>query len=230
MTEEAPQRTHPLREVFPARRWVVRAGAPWRLLPHDFPPWEAVSQQTQRWLKAGVFEAVVEDRRTLLRMAGGRDGHPSAVVLDSRTLQSTPASGARAGYEGATRRTGSKVHLAVETWGHLLGLRVTAGHEQDREQVAQLAEHIQAVTGDRVEVAFVDQAYTGEATAQAAADHGLRLKVIKLPQAKHGFVLLPRRWVVERSFAWRPACGASPGMMSAWPTPWLDFITASSPS
>jgi transposase len=202
MTEEAPQRTHSLREVFNGLRWMARAGAPWRLLPNDLPPWEAVYQQTQRWLKAGVFETVVHDLRVLLRLADGRTAQPSATILDSRTLQSSPESGHRAGDDGAKRKRGSKVHLAVDTLGHLLALHVTPAHEQDRAQVAQVAEQLQEVTGESVAVAFVDQGYTGDQPAQEAAAHGIHLEVVKLPEAKNGFVLLPRRWVVERSFAW----------------------------
>ncbi len=117
-------------------------------------------------------------------------------------LQSTPESGARAGYDGHKRRKGSKVHLAVDTLGQLLAVLVTPANEQDRAQVAALAEQIQEVTGESVEVAFVDQGYTGEQAAADAEAHGIRLEVVKLPTAKRGFVLLPRRWVVERSFAW----------------------------
>jgi transposase len=202
MTEEAPQREHELREVFNGLRWIVRTGAPWRMMPHDLPPWAAVYQQTQRWLKAGVFEAIVADLPGVLRLAEGRNEQPSATLLESRTVQSSPESGHRAGYDGAKRRKGSKVHLAVETLGHLLALHVTPANEQDRAQVAHLAEQVQEATGDSVEVAFVDEGYTGEQAATDAAAHGIRLEVIKLPEAKHGFVLLPRRWVVERSFAW----------------------------
>jgi transposase len=202
MTEDAPQRTHSLREVFNGLRWLARAGASWRLMPHDLPPWEVVYQQTQRWLRAGVFEAIVHDLRELLRAAAGRKPQPTAAVLDSRTLQSTPESGARAAYDGAKRRKGSKVHAAVDTLGHLLALHVTAADEQDRAQVAELAEQVQAATGETVELAFVDQGYTGESAAQQAEAHGIRLEVVRLPEAKRGFVLLPRRWVVERSFAW----------------------------
>jgi transposase len=202
MTEDAPQRTHTLREVFNGLRWIVRAGAPWRMLPNDLPPWEAVYQQTLRWLKAGVFAAIVHDLRTLLRLAEGRAAQPSAAILDSRTLQSTPESGARAGYDGAKRKRGSKVHMAVDTLGHLLALHVTPADAQDRAQVAQLAEQVQDATGATVELAFVDQGYTGTRPAQAAAAHGIHLEVVKLPDAKKGFVLLPRRWVVERSFGW----------------------------
>lgn len=202
MDLEAPQRTHGLREIFNGLRWMVRAGAAWRMMPHDLPPWAAVYQQTQRWLKAGVFEAIVHDLRALLRLAQGRKANPSATILDSRTLQSTPESGQRAGYDGAKRKKGSKVHLAVDTLGHLLSLVVTPANEQDRAQVQQLATKVQQVTGESVELAFVDQGYTGEQPAEAAAACGIRLEVVKLPQGKSGFVLLPRRWVVERSFAW----------------------------
>jgi transposase len=202
MTEDAPQREYSLREVFNGLRWLIRAGAAWRMMPNDLPPWASVYQQTQRWLKAGVFEAMVHDLRAILRLAEGRRDQPSAIILDSRTLQSTPESGSRAGYDGAKRKRGSKVHIAVDTLGHLLALHVTPANEQDRAQVECLAAQVQAVTGDTVEVAFVDQGYTGEHPAQAAQAHGIQLEVVRLPGAKKGFVLLPRRWVVERSFAW----------------------------
>jgi transposase len=202
MTEDAPQRDYPLREVFNGLRWVVRTGAPWRWLPHDLPPWQAVYQQSQRWIKAGVFESLVYDLRAVLRIAEGRKESPTAAIIDSRTLQSTPESGRRAGYDGAKRRKGSKVHLAVDTLGHLLALCVTAADEQDRAQVSELAKRVQEETGETVEIAYVDQGYTGENAADAAGEHGIKLEVVKLPTAKRGFVLLPRRWVVERSFGW----------------------------
>jgi len=199
---DAPQRVHDLREVFDALRWIVRSGAPWRMLPHDFPPWEAVYQQTQRWLAAGVFEAMVHDLREVLRLAQGRASGPTAAILDSRTLRSTPESGHRAGYDGAKRKKGSKLHAAVDTLGHLLALRVTPATEQDRGQVEALARAVQEATGESVELAYVDRGYTGEQPAEQAEAHGIRLEVVKHPGSRRGFVLLPRRWVVERSFAW----------------------------
>lgn len=202
MDEKAPQRQYPLRELFDGLRYMVKSGMPWRYLPHDFPPWTAVYQQTRRWLAAGVFDAIANDLRAVLRIAESRNEQPSAAILDSRRLQSTPESGARGGYDGAKKRKGSKVHAAVDTLGHLLALHVTPANEQDREQVAALAEAVQQVTGDAVEVAFVDQAYTGEQAADDAQRHGIRLEVIKHAEPKRGFVLLPRRWVVERSFGW----------------------------
>jgi transposase len=199
---DAEQRKHDLREVFNALRYLVRTGGAWRYLPNDLPPWAAVYQQTQRWISAGSFEAIVHDLRALLRVAQGRNAQPSAAIFDGRTLQSTPESGARAGYDGHKKKKGSKIHLAVDTLGNLLTLLATPANEQERAQVAELAAAVQEVTAEHVEVAFVDQGYTGEDAAQAAAEHGIRLEVVKLPEAKRGFVLLPRRWVVERSFAW----------------------------
>src|SRR5207302_732822 len=119
--------------VLDALRWLVKTGAHCRYLPHDFPPWHAVYQQARRWLAAGAFGRMAHDLRMILRLADGREANPTATILDSRTLQSTPESGGRAG---------------------------------------------------------------------AAAGHGVRLEVVKHAEAKRGFVLLPRRWVVERSFAW----------------------------
>jgi transposase len=202
MTEDAPQRVHPLREVFNGLRYIVRTGMQWRMMANDLPPWHTVYQQTQRWLRAGVFEDMVRDLRMSLREIAERNPQPRAAIFDGRTLQSSPESGERAGYDGHKRRKGSKVHLAVDTLGHLLAAMATPANEQERAQVSALAEKVQEATGDSVEVAFVDQGYTGEQAAADAQKHGIRLEVVKLPTAKHGFVLLPRRWVVERSFAW----------------------------
>jgi transposase len=200
--EDSEQRDYSLRAVFNGLRYIVRTGGQWRFMPNDLPPWPVVYQQTQRWIRARCFETMVEDLRMLLREFSGRKAQPTAMILDSRTLQSTPESGARAGYDGAKRRKGSKVHAAVDTLGHLLALHVTPADEQDRAQVGELARQVQQITEENVELAYVDQGYTGEAAEQAAAEHGIQLEVVKHTEAKRGFVLLPRRWVVERSFAW----------------------------
>src|ERR671939_109664 len=180
LPETAGQRTHLLREAFNGLRYVVRHGVPWRAMPHDLPPWHAVYDQAMRWLRAGCFEMLTHDLRAVLRLAAGRGEEPSAAILDSRTLRSTPESGARAGWDGHKRTRGSKLHLAVDTLGHLLALNVT--------------------------LAYVDQGYTGERPTEAARAHGIILEVVTPPAAKRGFVLLPRRWVVERSFAWMARC------------------------
>ena len=131
----APTPARPARNLqWPA---LVSPGrCPWRLLPHDLPPWEAVYQQTQHWLSAGGLEGIVHDPRELLRQAQGRKIKPGAAIFDGRTLQSSCESGPRAGYDGYKRKKGSKGHRAVDTLGHLLALLVTPTNEQERAQVA----------------------------------------------------------------------------------------------
>ena len=164
-------------------------------------------QQTQRWLAAGVFDALAQDLRALLRLASGRKEEPAAAIIDSRTLRSTPESGPRAGYDEAKRKRGSKLHLAVDTLGHLLALHVTSANVDGRAELGKLADAVQQATGENVELIYVDQGYTGEKAAEAAKAQGVELCVVKLAEAKKGFVLSPKRWVVERSFAWMTRCG-----------------------
>jgi transposase len=199
MTPDAPQRRHDLRAVFNGLRSIVKAGMQWRLMPHDLPPWTAVHQQTRRWLAAGCFEAIVHDLRATLRLAEGRQATPSAAIFESQTLHSTPESGARAGYDGAMRKKGSKVQIAVDTLGQLLALHVTPANEQDRAQVERLAQAAQDATGETVTLAYVDQGSTGEKPAADAAAAGIRLEVVKHPNGTRGFEVRPRRWVVDRT-------------------------------
>lgn len=137
-----------------------------------------------------------------MRRFADKTAHPSAAILDGRTLQSTPESGGRAGSDGYKRKKGAKVPSAVDPLGPLLAWKVSPAHEPERAQVEDLIEEVQEVTGGRVPAAFADQGYTGQEPAAQAAKHGVELIVVKLAEAKRGFVLLPRRWVVERSFAW----------------------------
>ena len=202
MREDAPQREHPLRELLNGLRYMVRGGLAWRMMPHDLPPWHAVYAQARRWFAAGCFESAAHDLREILRLKEGRSATPSAAILDGRVLRSTPESGHRAGYNGHKRTKGSKVHLAVDTLGCLLALTVTPASVDERKAVGELARRVQDETGGSVELAYVDQGYTGKDVAADAAAHGIRLEAVGLPEAKKGFVLLPRRWVVERSFAW----------------------------
>ncbi|MFL5341460.1 MAG: transposase, partial [Gemmataceae bacterium] len=110
MREDVPQREHALRDLFNAVRYVVKTGCTWRFLPNDFPPWAAVYQPARRWLDNGVFEQIAHDLRLVVRALAERAPDPSAVIFDARTLQSTPESGDRAGYDGHKKRNGSKVH------------------------------------------------------------------------------------------------------------------------
>lgn len=198
----APQREHDLREVLNALRWMIRTGAQWRYLPHDFPDWQIVQQQTQRWIDRGCFENLVHDLREMLRLKHGKQAQPSATAVDSRFVPSTPESGHRAAYNGHKAKKGSKLHAVVDTMGHLLALCVTAGNVDDREPVEALCQRVQEQTGEAVRVMFADQNYTGETVLEEAEFEGIDLVVVNRPEGSRGFVLLPKRWVVERSFAW----------------------------
>ena len=202
MKEDAPQRDHDLREVFNGLRWIVRTGSPWRYLPHDLPAYSTVFQQAQRWYRAGVFEALVADLRVMIRLVEGKHEQPTAAIIDSRTVRGSVESGDRSGYDGGKRTNGSTLHLAVDTLGELLALVVTPADAGDREQVAALADAIQDATGNAVEIVWVDQGSTGEDARRQADGWGIRLIVVKHTEAKRGFVRLPRRWVVERTFVW----------------------------
>jgi len=230
LDEGAPQRVHPLREVFNALRWLVRAGASWRMLPHDLPPWPIVYQQTQRWLAAGVFDALVADLRRVLRLADGRAAEPTAAILDSRTLQSTPESGGRAGYDGAKRRKGSKVHLAVDTLGQFLALHVTPASAQDRAQVAALAVAVQEATGEHVELAYVDQGYTGDRPAAPLPRTASRWRWSPSTRSSAASCCCRAGGSWSGVSAGWPASAAWPATMSASPKRSPGSISSPSPS
>jgi transposase len=149
---------------------------------------------------------MVQDLRLLVRAAAGRHPHPSAAIVDSRTLRSTVESGARAGVDGhkQVQKTGaknrckkqvrgSKVHAVVATLGTLLALAITPANEAERRQVDILAQQVREVTAERVEVLSADAAYTGEDAAALAQEQGIQLVVVTRPEASKGFVLLPKR-------------------------------------
>ena len=115
MDPDSPQREHSLRDLFDALRWIVRAGSPWRLLPHDFPPLAAVYQQARRCIATGVFEKLVHDLRALLRACEDRPPQPQRIIFDGPVMKSTRESGARAGYDGHKRKKGSR---SIWLWTH----------------------------------------------------------------------------------------------------------------
>ena len=160
--EDAPQRNHDLREVFDALRWIVSTDSSWlRYIPDDLPPWEAIYQQTQHCIATGIFAAMVHDLEALLRLASGRALNPTAAVLDSCTLRSTPESDHRSGYDGAKRKKDSKVQAAADTLGHLLAAR----HPGDRvgpHAGRRACEALREAAGKSVRLDYVDRGYTGE--------------------------------------------------------------------
>ena len=203
MDEQAPQRKYPLRVLFNALRYWSRTGCGWRYLPHDLPPWAAVYQQWARWRDARCLEAMTADLREFVRLTQGRSPTPTASIVDSRTLQSTPESGSRAGYDGGKRRKGSKAHIAVDTPGNLLSVCISPANEQDRSHLETVLAAAQETCAETLQVTWADQGYTGAETAAAAERQGIELLLVKRPTDAKGFVLLPRRWVVERTLGWQ---------------------------
>jgi transposase len=156
----------------------------------DFPPWKAVYDQAARWHAAGVFEALLADLRGHDPPRRGPAWHPSAAVLDSRTLRAPRRARARP-YDGAKRVKGRKLHLAVDTLGHLLAAVVSPADVQDRAVVAELCAEMQAESEGTVTARFVDQGYTGAQPATDAAEQGLELLVIKHAGPKRGSCCCP---------------------------------------
>ena len=214
-------------------------------MPNDLPPWHAVYDQVRRWLAAGCFEMLAHDLRAVLRLAAGRNEEPSAAVLDSRTLRSTPGSGARAAWHGYKRTRGSKIHLAVDTLGHLLALHVTPANENDRAAVDALAGAVQDTTGESVTLAYVDQATPASArqkqpartasgrrwsnwltpnAASCCSGAGSSSAALPGSHAAAGWQgttnACPKRW---------PACTSQPSLYSCCIAPlfWPQTITAS---
>jgi transposase len=191
--EDAPQREHALRAVFNGLRYIVRTGNQWRFMPGDLPPWTVVYQQTQRWMRAGVFEILVEDVRSLLREFAGREPQPTAMIVDSRTLRSTPESGVRAGCDGAKRRKGAKVHAAVDTLGHLLCLARDRRERTGPRPGRAVSRRGPADHRTQRGVGLCRSGLHRSDAADAAAQHGIQLEVVKHTEAKRGFVLLPKK-------------------------------------
>ncbi len=200
MSEEAPQREYALREVFNGLRWIVRTGAQWRWLPHDLPPWSTVYQQTQRWLAAGVFEAMVHDlRRCCGRWRRARPNRGRSSWMGGRCNRAPRAVPRRLGWgQAAARQQGAP------RGGYLGPPAGAVGHPGQRAG-ADPGGGVgrEGAGGDRRDGRGGLRGPGLHRGGQPAAEeHGIRLEVVKLPEAKRGFVLLPRRWVVERSFAW----------------------------
>ena len=155
-----------------------------------------------RWFEHHCFENMQHDLRIMVRREDFRDGQPTVALVDSRTLQSTPESGSRAGYDGGKKKRGTKIHLAVDTLGNVISIIATAADEQDRDQVFDICQKIQEETGGNIDVMIGDQGYTGEQVEIDAALNDIEFVIIKRSDSAKGFVLLPRRWVIERSFGW----------------------------
>jgi putative transposase len=196
-----PRKTD-LRAVANAIFYRNREGCSWRALPHDFPPWRTVYEYFDTWKRDGTWEEINGVLRRQLRQAAGRPHTPSTASTDSQTVKATEAADSR-GYDAGKKITGRKRHLAVDSLGLLLVVLVTAADVPDAVAARQVLGQLTEERFPRLRVVRADSAYGRyDLPAWAQALGHWALELVKRPLAAVGFVLLPQRWVVERTFAW----------------------------
>ena len=199
-----------LRRVVDAVFYLLRSGCSWRMLPREYPPWQTVYHHFRKWRLDGRLRRAHDRLREEVRRAEGRDRAPSAAVIDSQVVKTTPVGGPERGYDGAKRLAARKRHILVDTNGLVLAARVHGADLPDRDGGRRLLEEGEGLS--RMELLWADGAYTGGFREWLRRRLGWRLEVPRhrdrqlwrygLEEKPRGFLVLPRRWVVERTFAW----------------------------
>lgn len=190
------------RAILNALFYLVRAGCPWRYLPKDFPPFTTVQNRFYAWRDSGLWEQIVSVLVMAVRETEGKKAAPTVVIVDSQSVKTTEAGGAK-GYDAGKKVKGRKRHIAVDTLGLPIKCQVTTADVQDRDGLVPLLKAV-SQKSPWVKLAFVDGGYAGDETQRAAYEaSGVRLSVVKrTDRAVKGFIVLPKRWIVERTFGW----------------------------
>src|SRR5437879_5967352 len=197
----APMR-HDLRAMLDAIGYVTRYGIEWRALPVDFPPWPAVYAFFERWSARGMPQRLVDRLRGRIRVAAGRKEAPTAAVIDAPSVKADQTVGSAAcGYDGGKKIKGQKRHIAVGTLGLLICVIITAASVQDRDGAAPLPARL-SEKFSTISLVWADGGYAGRLVTWAKKALACTVEIVKRSDDMKGFVVLPRRWVVERSFAW----------------------------
>jgi transposase len=193
---------HCRRQIVDAIFYLVDNGITWRALPADFPPWSTVYNDLAAWERAGVTQQLLDELRDRVRIQEGRTAEPSAAIIDSQSVKAAETVGAASrGYDAGKKINGRKRHIAVDTLGLLLIVLVTAACVQDRDGAQPLLERL-AASCRRIRLIWADGGYAGKLLAWASATLKITLQIVKRCDDVSGFVVLPRRWVVERTLAW----------------------------
>jgi transposase len=190
------------RAILNALFYLVRAGCPWRYLPKDFPPFTTVQNRFYAWRDSGLWEQIVSVLVMAVREAEGRNAAPTVIIVDSQSVKTTEAGGPK-GYHAGKKIKGRKRHIAVDTLGLPIKCQVTTADVQDRHALPALLKAV-SQKSPWVELAFVDGGYAGDETQRAAYEASrIRLSVVKRSDRQiKGFIVLPKRWIVERTLGW----------------------------
>jgi len=193
----------PMREIVNALLYLLRTGCQWRMLPHDFPPWQTVYYHHRKWRLNRLWEKINRLLRQQVRQQVGREATPSAAIVDAQSVKTTLVKGER-GYDAGKRVNGRKRHIVVDTTGLLLSVLVTTGNVQDKPGGKQLLTQLyQRLHLPRLKLLWADAGYRGQPFVDwVKTTFGWVWEVVKRNDDLKGFHVLPRRWVVERTFGW----------------------------